>query len=187
MAASLDNMQAEMTYSHDLLPTLGWFALVVVPGRVLFREWRTGWAAGALVVAHLLCDAISGHVHHVFGPESAPIGLGLYARAPYLALAIEFVFVLATLAWVFRNDRRNGVERSRATLAVWAIVLLGSPLMMLPSADQSIVELLGIAPIDALSGTLVPGIIAMYAGMFAALLWADRQPAAPHCATPTSS
>jgi len=175
MMASLDNMQAEMTYSHDLLPTLVWIALVVLAGRGLFSSWRAGLAGGALIVMHGVCDAISGHTHYVFGPDSAAIGLGLYASAPYLAIAIEGVFILGVMAWVFRADARAGVRRSRATLMVWVAVFLFSPLTLLPTADLSLVELTGMAPIEALSGTLVPGLIVMYLGMFGALLWADAR------------
>ncbi len=49
-------------------------------------------------------------------------------------------------------------------------------LMMLPSADLSMSELTGMAPVAALSGLFVPGVIALYATMFAALIWADAQP-----------
>ncbi|MFT5681119.1 MAG: hypothetical protein ACI8RZ_002025 [Myxococcota bacterium] len=176
MMASLDNMQAEMTYSHDLLPTLGWIVLVVLMGRGLFGSWRSGLTGGALVVVHMFCDAISGHTHYIFGPDSAAIGLGLYATAPYLALAIEGVFTLAVMAWVFRTDARAGVRRSRATLMVWVAVFAGGLMAMFPSADLSLVEMTGMAPIEALSGTLVPGLIAMYLTMFAALIWADARP-----------
>jgi hypothetical protein len=178
MLASLDTMQAEMTYSHEMLPSLVWIVLAILAGRGIFGRWRPGWVAGALVVAHMFCDSISGHTHHVFGPDSAAIGLGLYANAPYLALAIEAVFTLVTMAWVFRTDAKAGIRRSRATLAVWAGVFAGGIVMMVPSADLSMVELTGLEPIDALSGTLIPGLIGMYLTMILALVWADARPAA---------
>lgn len=176
MLASLDNMQAEMTYSHDLLPTLGWIALAILAGRVLFKRWQPGWAAGALIIVHALCDSLSGHTHYVFGPDSAEIGLGLYRTAPYLALALEGAFIMAVMAWVRRTDIKAGVRRSRATLWVWAAVFGGSVIMMVPSADLSLVELTGLDPIDALSGTLVPGLVVMYLTMLGALVWADSRP-----------
>ncbi|MFT6234608.1 MAG: hypothetical protein ACJAZO_005131 [Myxococcota bacterium] len=179
MMASLDNFEVQMTYSHDLLPTLGWIVVVVFLGRGLFRSWRTGVTAGVLVAVHTFCDAISGHTHYVFGPDSAPIGLGLYATAPYLALVIEGVFTLAMLAWVFRSDAKAHIRRSRSTLMVWGAVFIGGLLAMFPSADLSMVEMTGMAPIEALSGTLIPGLIVMYLTMFVALLWADRRPTIP--------
>jgi len=179
MMASLDNMQAEMTYSHDLLPTLGWVALVVLSGRAFFGSWRPGLVGGTLVVVHGLCDAVSGHTHYLFGPASPALGLGLYATAPFLALAIEGAFILAVMAVVFRTDAAAGVRRSRATLGVWAAVFGGGWVTMFPSARTSVVEWTGMAPIEALSGTLVPGLVGMYLAMFAALLWADARPTIP--------
>jgi len=176
MAASLSSMQVDMTYSHDLLPTLGWIVSVVLAGRALFGSWRPGGTAGLLIVVHLLCDAISGHTHHVFGPDSAAIGLGLYATAPYLALVIEGVFTLGVLAWVARTDAKKAVRRARSTWVVWAVVFGGGLLSMFPSADRSLSDLTGMAPIDSLSGTLVPGLVLMYGSMCAALIWADRRP-----------
>ncbi|MFT5586649.1 MAG: hypothetical protein ACI9VR_004248 [Cognaticolwellia sp.] len=179
MAMSLDNMQADMTYSHDLLPTLGWIALVMLAGRALFGGWRPGLVAGLLVLVHGLCDAVSGHTHYLFGPDSQALGLGLYATAPYLALIIEGVFIIGMLALVFRADAAAGVRRSRSTLTVWAVVFGGGLLALFPSADLSITELTGIAPIEALSGTVVPGLVFMYASMFGALLWAGSRPTVP--------
>ncbi len=178
MLVSLDNMQVDMTYSHDLLPTILWIVLATLAGRGLFGDWRTGITAGVLVLAHLFCDAISGHAHFIFGPESPTIGLGLYASAPYLALGIEAVFTACMMGWVFATDAKNGVRRSRATLGVWAAVFGGGTLMMAPSAALSMTELTGLAPVDALTGFFVPGVVALYATIFAALLWADAQPTA---------
>lgn len=179
MAASLDNMHAQMTYSHDLLPTLGWVAVAILAGRALFGGWRPGWMAGALIVVHALCDAVSGHPHFVFGPDSPQIGLGLYGSAPYIALAIEAVFTLAVMAWVARADATVGVRRGRSTRLVWAAVFGGGILMLLPTADLSILELTGVAPIEALSGMLVPGLVALYVTMLLALVWADTRPTTP--------
>jgi hypothetical protein len=165
-----------MTYSHDLLPTVAWVVVAILAGRGLFGGWRPGITAGVLVLVHLVCDAISGHEHHLFGPESPSIGLGLYASAPYVALGIEAVFTAGVMAWVLARDARNGVRRSTATLVVWAAVFGGGVLMMVPSADLSMSELTGLAPVDALSGLFIPGVMALYATMFAALLWADAQP-----------
>ena len=176
MNATLGTMRAEMTYSHDLLPTLGWLLVAVLAGRALFGSWRPGWAAGALVVVHAVCDALSGHPHYIFGPETAQVGLGLYRTAPFLALAVEAVFTLAVVGWVFRADAKAGVRRSRATLMVWLAVLGGGVAMLAPIAITTAAELTGLAPIEALSGALVPGLIMTYLTMLAALVWADTQP-----------
>ncbi len=176
MNASLQTMHAQMTYSHDLLPTLGWAMIAMMFGRGLFSSWGPGLAAGVLVIVHALCDALSGYPHNLFGPESHQVGLGLYQNAPFVALALEGVFTAAVMGWVFWSDKRAGVRRSRTTLVVWAMVLGGGIVMMVPTATQSTSELLGAAPLEALSGTLVPMLVVTYLGMMAALVWADVQP-----------
>lgn len=175
MHASLDSMHAEMTYSHDLLPMPIWVVLAVLAGRALFGEWRTAWVAGGLVLVHTLCDALSGYPHHFFGPESAGVGLGLYISAPYVALAIEALFTAAVIGWVLRTDAKAGVQHSRTTLTVWALVFGGGILSLIPTAQLSLVELTGLPAYEGLSGMLVPGLLMTYAIMFAALIWADRQ------------
>lgn len=179
MMASLDTMHADMTYSHDLLPTMGWIILAIVAGRALFGMWRPGLAGGALIVIHALCDVLSGHPHFIFGPDSIQIGLGLYASAPYLALAIEAVFTFIVMAWVWREDTKEGVRRSRATLIVWAAVFGGGVCMLVPIANTSLAEWTGMAPLPFMSGLLVPGLVMTYMSMLVALLWADARPLIP--------
>ncbi|MFT6400647.1 MAG: hypothetical protein ACJAYU_005425 [Bradymonadia bacterium] len=176
MMASLDTMHAEMTYSHDLIPTLGWIALVICVGRAIFGSWGPGWAGAALIVVHAMCDAASGHPHYVFGPDTAQLGLGLYGTSPYLAILIELVFTGAVMAWVFRADAKAGIRRSRGTLGVWAAVFVGGIAMLVPNANASLVELTGLGPWSALAGTLMPGLVFTYVGMVGALVWADSRP-----------
>lgn len=173
MLVSLDNMQTEMTYSHDVLPSLLWVGLATAVGRGWFGDWRTGLTAGVLVVVHVLCDWLSGFPHHVFGPHTAEVGLGLYGSAPYLALGVEALFTVVVMAGVFWKDAVDGVRRSRTTLVVWAAVLLGGIAILVPNADLSLVELTGWAPVGALTGAAVPVLVVTYVGMLAALIWAD--------------
>ena len=176
MAVSLDNMHAQMTYSHDLLPTLGWIMLAIIAGRALFGRWRPGWIGGLVVLVHALADAISGYPHHIFGPDSHQVGFGLYYSAPYLAVGIEAVFTALVLGWVLRTDAATGVRRSRATYRVWAAVFGGGLLFTFASADLSVAEVLGVEPLAALSGTAVPLLVVIYVSMIAALIWAEGQP-----------
>ncbi len=179
MNVSLDTMQVDMTYSHDLLPMLGWIVLTVLAGRALFGSWRPGWFGGILVVVHTLTDNIAGHPHNVFGPETHAVGTGLYQSAPYLAVAIEAVFLVGIMVWILRNDAKAGVRRSRATYRAWAAVFVGGVAFMFSSADLTMVELLGIEPVAALSGSTLPMLAMTYLLMSGALLWAMAQPTMP--------
>ena len=176
MVLSLDNLEAELTYSHDLLPMLGWIALTIGGGRGLFGRWRPGLIGGALVVLHALTDYVAGYPHNVFGPETHSVGTGLYYSAPYLAVAFEAVFTLAVMTWVVRADARAGVVRSRGTWAVWALVFGGGLAFLLMSADLSMVEMTGLEPLDAMAGSTVPVMVITYLMTIAALIWADAQP-----------
>ena len=148
----------------------------MVAGRVLFKSWRPGLAAGALIAVHFVCDALSGHTHHVFGPDSPALALGLYATAPFVALAIEVVFTAGVMGWLVHLDKKAGVRRHRHTYLVWILVLGSGIASLLPVASQSAVELFGIEPIAALDGTLVPGLVAIYVANLIALIWAEGRP-----------
>ncbi len=176
LAVSLDSLDVEMTYSHDLLPMLGWVVATAIVGRALFG-WRPGLAGGAIVAVHVLIDYVGGFPHHVFGPDTHAVGTGLYGSAPYLAVGIEVVFIAVTMWWVSREDKRAGIQRSSATLRAWAGVFLGGVGFMFMVADQSLAETFGIELPAALSGTAVPLLAFTYIAMIVALLWADRQPA----------
>lgn len=176
MATSLDNLQVDMTYSHDLLPLLGWIALVIGVGRALFGSWRPGLIGGLLLVVHAATDYLGGFPHNLFGPETASVGTGLYHSSPYLAVVLEGVFIVAMLAWVLRNDAKAGIQRSRSTYLTWAAVFGGNMAFLLFSADLSMAEMFGLTPSPAMDGTTVPMMAATYLSMLAALIWAEGKP-----------
>ena len=176
MEVSLDTMEATMTYSHDLLPTLGWIALTVLVGRTLSGAWRPGLFGGAIVVVHALTDYLGGYPHHVFGPDSHAVGTGMYYSSPYLAVSLELLFIVVTMAWVVHTDRRAGVRRSSGTWRAWAAVFGGGIAFLYASADISLVELLGIEAPTSLSGSTVPVLGGTYVAMLLALWWADGRP-----------
>ncbi|MCH9681491.1 MAG: hypothetical protein K0V04_08665 [Deltaproteobacteria bacterium] len=176
MTVSLDTLAVDMTYSHDLLPMLGWIALVVVAGRALFGTWRPGWIGGAVLVVHALTDYIAGHPHNVFGPETHAVGTGMYQSAPYVAVGIEAVFIAVATVWILRVDAKAGVRRSPSTYRAWVAVFVGGVVFMLSTAELSMVEMTGLEPIAALSGSTVPGLALTYLIMFAAMLWAETRP-----------
>ncbi|MEM7052629.1 MAG: hypothetical protein AAF604_23400 [Acidobacteriota bacterium] len=176
MNVSLDNLQVVMTYSHDLLPILGWIALTTLAGWLLFRSWRPALTGGMLIIVHAVTDYIGGFPHNLFGPDTHSVGTGLYYTYPYLAVALEAVFTVAVMAWVLRTDARAGIRRHRTTWAAWLAVFGGGVAFMFLSADLSLIELTGMNPLPALAGSTIPAMFFIYGLMFAVLLWADRQP-----------
>lgn len=176
MNVSLDNLQVVMTYSHDLLPILGWILLVTLLGRTLFNSWRPAWIGGLLITVHAVTDYVGGFPHNLFGPDTHSVGTGLYYTSPYLAVALEAIFTIAVMAWVLHADRQAGIRRHLTTWKVWIAVFGGGIAFMFSSADLSLVELTGLDPLPAMSGSTIPAMFVIYGGMFASLLWADRFP-----------
>ena len=175
MATSLDSIEVEMTYSHDLLPMFGWIGLIILIGRALFGSWGPGLVGGLLVVVHAATDYVGGFPHNVFGPDSHSVGLGLYASAPYVAVTLEALFTAAAMVWVFRVDARDGITLDRATKLVWLIVFGGGLAFMYLSADLSLAEVLDTEPSAALDGTAPYVLLATYASMLGALIWTSRR------------
>ncbi len=175
MHVSLDALQVDMTYSHDVIPVLGWTVLTVVFGRFVFKSWRPGWAGGLLVLIHAATDYIGAYSHHVFGPDTLNVTTGLYYTAPYLAVLIEVAFLIAVMAWVLNVDKASGIRRNRTTWNVWLIVFGGSSALMFMTATTSLTELTGLT-VDWMDGTTVPILAVLYLSMIGALVWADRQP-----------
>ena len=74
---SMSTSVIDMTYSHDLLPTLLWTALFAGVLFTVTRRGRLTLICTALFVGHWACDFVSGYGHFLFGSDSTPIGLDL--------------------------------------------------------------------------------------------------------------
>jgi hypothetical protein len=126
---ALASMQIDMTYSHDLVPVLGWTLGVGLLAYALTRRRETAlWAAG-LVAFHEVCDLVSGFPHFVMGPGTSELGLGLYVQAPLAALGIELALGLACVAWF---TRRAAISRGKK-VGLYAAVVFGVA-VLLPAA-----------------------------------------------------
>ncbi len=86
-----------MTFSHDLIPQIGWTLLAGAIAFAVTRRRVFAWIAMALSVSHWLGDLVAGYGHHVFGPVSHPIGTDWYHLN--LPAALTFEAALGVL-WV---------------------------------------------------------------------------------------
>ncbi len=114
--------EIDMTYSHDLLPVIGW---VLLFGAIVWLFYRNiGWAlwSSGLVLLHAVCDFFSGYEHYIFGEASPVYGLGLYRSNIATALVIELIFSLAILIYFF--FRRGGDYSTKRKIAIYAVILL---------------------------------------------------------------
>jgi len=178
MAVTLQNLDADMTYSHDLLPLPVWALLTLLVGRGLFGSWAPGRAGAALVLVHGLVDFVGGFDHHVFGPDTPSVATGLYGTAPYLAIALEALVIAVTMLWVVRADVARGIRRSRATWLTRAAVLGGGVVFMALTATHSMAQLLSRDLDPSLGGTAMPTLVVTYWGMLIALWWGESRAAA---------
>lgn len=163
--ASLNNMHANMLYSHDLLPQLFWLALIYIVGRVLFKSNQVALVSVVILIGHFILDFFSGHMHHFFGQDSMQAGLGYYASAPYLAIFIEAVFTTITLWYFFRSETLKGHKRTLANKAAIIGVFVYGILFMLLIATHSFREIFNIPVFDPGFNTNIPTLIFTYLSM----------------------
>ncbi|MFT5997859.1 MAG: hypothetical protein ACI81P_000304 [Neolewinella sp.] len=162
---TLSNMTVDMLYSHDLIPQIFWLVAVFVVGKVLFKSTQIGLVSSALVAGHFVLDFFSGHAHHIFGAETADVALGLYASNVYLAIAIEAVFCVAALWYFFREDTKNGIQRTTKNKASIIGLFVFGIVFMLSIATTSFRELLGIPDLSLGFNSSVPTLVMTYVGM----------------------
>ena len=167
--ASLNSFAVDMLYSHDLLPQILWVIIIFLIGKFLFKNTKIGLTGAALVVVHFVLDLFSGHPHHVFGAETQEIGLGLYASNPFLAIAIEAVFIIATLWYFFGQEAKKGIQRTAKNRAAIIGLFIFGILFMSSIATTSFREWFNIPDFNMGFNTNVPTLILTYLGMIAYL------------------
>lgn len=163
--ATLSNMTVNMLYSHDLLPQLVWVVVIFGVGKLLFKSTKIGLISAALLLGHFVLDFFSGHMHHVFGADSMPAGLGFYASSPYLAIGIEAVFCGIMLWYFFREEAKKGIERTVGNkVAIIGVFVYGITFMLI-IATHSFRELFQLPEFNLGINTNVPTLILTYVSM----------------------
>jgi len=163
--ATLQNLEANMLFSHDLLPQFIWAALTFVVGRLLFKSNGIALVGAALMFGHFVLDLLSGFPHHIHGHESHNIALGLYASNPYVAIAIEIVFTIIVMVYFFKTEATKGVVRTAGNRAWIVGIFVFGNVFMLGIATTSLRQLFGIPAFDPGFNTNVPTLIITYVGM----------------------
>lgn len=86
---TLANTMIDMTFSHDLLPQIGWTLLAGSIAYVVTRRRDFTLVAMAFSLGHWLGDLVAGYGHFVFGPDSHPLGTDWYNLNLPAALSFE--------------------------------------------------------------------------------------------------
>ncbi|MBI1394032.1 MAG: hypothetical protein GC152_14955 [Alphaproteobacteria bacterium] len=101
---TLSNATVEMTFSHDLVPQIGWTLLAGLIAFVVARRGLFALIAMALSLGHWLGDLVAGYGHFVFGADSYPLGTDWYHLN--LPAALTFEAALGALCvFVFTRKR----------------------------------------------------------------------------------
>jgi hypothetical protein len=169
---TLQNLSVDMMFSHDLIPILGWGVLFGILGAVLFRDRRVGLVTVALVGLHALTDYyLGGYPHHVLGPDTPVVGIGLYLTLPFVGIAMEAVYIVFFLGWFFLEERRRGNVRSpgnrRAIIGLFVFNLA----FLASIAVTSMRDWFGLPEFTLPFDTTIPSLVVTYL-MMGALLWA---------------
>lgn len=162
---TLQGIEVNMLFSHDLIPQFFWVVLVFLLGRLLFKSSKIGAIGGLLVLGHFLLDFLSGYPHHVFGEETHVVGLGLYHSNVYLAIAIEGLVSALALIYFFNKEKEKGIARTRKSkIAIIGLFVFGI-VFLLVIATQSFKQLFGLPELNVMFNTTVPTLIVTYIGM----------------------
>jgi len=165
MDTTLSNMNVDMLYSHDLLPQIFWLIIIFLVGKFLFQSNKIGAVGSALVAGHFILDFFSGHPHHIFGADTQDVALGLYASNIYLAIAIEAIFCVLMLWYLFKQEAKNGIQRSSKNKNSIIGLFVFGIFFMLTIATTSFRELIGIPEFDIGFNTNVPTLVITYIAM----------------------
>lgn len=171
---TLQTLSADMVFSHDLVPIVGWAILFGVLGAVMFKDQRVGWATVVLIGLHALTDYLGGYPHHVLGPETATVGTGLYLTAPFVAIALEAVYTVGFVGWFLVEERRRGIVRSTGNRRALVGLFVFNILFMASIAATSMREWFGLPEVALPFETTVPTLAVTYLSMGVFLWWVVR-------------
>ncbi len=139
--STFQNLQVVMTYSHDVVPTIGWAAFMAMIAYAVSRDRAVAIWCAALVVVHVACDLAAGYQHNVMGPDTPALGTGMYRTDPRLALVLEAAFgagCVMLFAWM---EKRAGRPMARRRLALLYGIFIGGAAMWIPGATIPLREL----------------------------------------------
>jgi hypothetical protein len=162
---TLQGLDVNMFFSHDLLPQLFWILTISIIGRLLFKSTKIGITGGLLVLGHFVLDFLSGYPHHIFGEETHTVGLGLYHSNTYLAIAIEGLVSALALFYFFKKEKEKGIERTtKNKISIIGLFVFGVVFLLL-IATTSFKELFGLPDLNMMFNTTMPTLVLTYLGM----------------------
>lgn len=163
--ATLSNLDANMLYSHDLIPQISGVLIIFIAGKLLLQSTKIGLIGVALLAGHFVLDLLSGFPHHIFGEDTHVIGFGLYESNVYVAIGIEAVFCVIVLWYFFKEEAKQGIQRTQKNKAAIIGLFVFGIGFMLSIATTSFRQRFGIPELDMDFNTNIPTLILTYVGM----------------------
>lgn len=141
---SFMNMQAQMHFSHDILPlAITALAISIIVG-LLFKSKRLFFIALGLMLLHEALDLLVGFKHSISPSHAEAYGFGLYNTMPILGIAIETVLCIIVLAWYLRRRSSLGHPlKSSAKIILWG-TLVGTTIAMALIAKIPLASFIGL-------------------------------------------
>lgn len=162
---TLQGIDVNMLFSHDLLPQIFWVLAIFIIGCYTFKSTKIGIAGGLLVLGHFVLDFLSGYPHHIFGEETHTVGLGLYLSNIYLAIVIEGLVSALALFYYFKKEKEKGIKRTiKSKFSIIGLFVFGIVFLLL-IATTSFKEWLGLPDLNIMFNTTMPTLVLTYIGM----------------------
>lgn len=141
---SFMNMQAEMHFSHDILPLALTAVIVSAIVGLLFKSKRLFFIALGLMLLHEVLDMLVGFKHFLSPNHTQAFGLGLYNTMPILGIAFEAIFCILILSWYLRKRERLGYPlKTSAKIILWG-TLVGTTIAMTLIAKVPLASLISL-------------------------------------------
>ncbi len=142
--ASFQNLQVQMTFSHNLIPSF--LQGIAVAGVVFafFKDRSFALWCGFLTILHVICDLIVGFEHQIWGEDSPVVSLNSYLNFPHAAIFFEFFFSIACILWFVRTEKQSGAPISKQKLVGLLAIFSIGVLMWLPAATIPLRKILSL-------------------------------------------
>jgi hypothetical protein len=154
----------DVRWSHSLLGSLGWSAGMVVAVKLLTRDARAAWIAGAVAASHWFLDFV------VHPPDLTLLGAGprfgwaLWDQ-PYIAMPLELLIAFTAFAWYWNRTRATDWRGRWSTIAL-AVTAVAFQLAMwlLPQPTEPVFQIAPEAALAPLAALTIVTVLAWWTG-----------------------
>ncbi|MFA8344044.1 MAG: hypothetical protein ACEPO8_13810 [Rhodothermaceae bacterium] len=118
-----DLKSLQMTYSHDIIPTLIMSILAGIITYLIYKKKDLALWCFGLVIFHEVCDLFSGFSHNLFGTHTHSFGFDLYRENTLLAGLIELTLAVACFLFFVWKRKKEELPITNNKLIILTIVI----------------------------------------------------------------